>query len=421
MSVRVSMRVLWSAGAALVLLATLAGQVASDAAPVPRLTSTGSSFAAVAITQWQDQFNEVDGGNIDFAVSSSILGLDGFCNQTVDFGATDISYATNQAACTAEQVPYHYQYVPDVGGSLAFEYNLRTKSGKRITDLVLDDTTIAKIFTGAVADWDNPAIEALNPGLRLPHEQITPYYRSDPAGESYLLSDYLVHTDPTLLAAFQQVAGDPTAPGTASATWAAFPNGKPTSGGGFPNIAALVAANGGDAAAQGPVHREGGISYVETASADTVGFPVASVVNAAGDAAQPSAEDSADALQGVQFHKDLTENLTGVFDDTASDAYPLSAYSYFVTQCVPKQAAAQNFSCDGRGKVTMSDNKGAALGQFFTYVACLGQARMADLGYTPLPANLVEDDFQAVGRLPGGTTPPPPTATNCPNPTLSGG
>ncbi len=46
---------------------------------------------------------------------------------------------------------------------------------------------------------------------------------------------------------------------------------------------------------------------------------------------------------------------------------------------------------------------------------------MTALGYAPLPPKLVEDDFQAAGRLPGGVTPPPPTATNCSNPTLTGG
>ena len=53
----------------------------------------------------------------------------------------------------------------------------------------------------------------------------------------------------------------------------------------------------------------------------------------------------------------------------------------------------------------MSNTQGAELGQFIPFVACLGQSKMANLGYTPLPPNLVEDDFQAAGRLPGGTTP----------------
>jgi cobalamin biosynthesis Mg chelatase CobN len=45
---------------------------------------------------------------------------------------------------------------------------------------------------------------------------------------------------------------------------------------------------------------------------------------------------------------------------------------------------------------------------------------MAELGYSPLPPNLVEDDFQAAGRLPGGTEPPPPTPQNCQNPYITG-
>ena len=114
------------------------------------------------------------------------------------------------------------------------------------------------------------------------------------------------------------------------------------------------------------------------------------------------------------FNSHLMENLGGVFVNTTADAYPLSEYSYFVAQCVPKQAAKQDFSCDGSGKVTMSNEQGAELARFITYTPCLGQASMAKLGYTPLPPMLVEDDFQAAGRLPGGTTPPPPTPTNCP-------
>ena len=69
----------------------------------------------------------------------------------------------------------------------------------------------------------------------------------------------------------------------------------------------------------------------------------------------------------------------------------------------------------------MGTAQGAELAQFITFVACLGQSKVAQLGYTPLPPNLVEDAFQAAGRLPGGVTPPPPTAANCPNPTITGG
>ena len=217
-----------------------------------------------------------------------------------------------------------------------------------------------------------------------------------------------------MITAFQQEATIPTPPGQPSATWASFDDGVP------PSLSSLVGVNGADAAAQGPLHTLGGISYVEYAYAKNVALPVASVVNAAGNAIQPTAQNVVEALQGATLNADLTEDLNGVFDNTAGDAYPLSAYSYFVAQCVPAQAAAQSVSCNGSGAVTMGTAQGSELAQFITYVACQGQSEMAALGYAPLPPNLVEDDFQAAGRLPGGTTPPPPTATNCPNPTITG-
>ena len=61
--------------------------------------------------------------------------------------------------------------------------------------------------------------------------------------------------------------------------------------------------------------------------------------------------------------------------------------------------------------------------EFIAFIACLGQKRAwRPSGYTPLPPNLVELDFQAAGRFVGGggVTPPPPTAENCPNPTITG-
>lgn len=416
-TVRVSMRVVFIVSAVSILFAMVVSQPMAGAS-LPLLTSTGSSFAGVAISEWQGQFNELDGGNINFSVSSSVIGLNDFCQQTVNFAASDLSYAAGQSNCSPTQVPYHYQYVPDVGGSLAFEFNLTGTTGNQITSLVLNASTIAGIFTGAISSWSDPAIEALNPNAHLPNEQITPFYRGDPSGENYLLSDYLVQTDPDLLAAFQQVASVPD-PG-ASAVWAVFPNGRPTNSQ-FPNLQGLVSVGSADAASQGPVETPGGISYVETAYAKNVGLPVASVVNEAGNGVQPTAENSVEALEGATLNPDLTENLSGVFDNPDAGAYPLSAYSYLVTQCVAKQATAQNVSCDGSGKATMSTTQGSELAQFITFVACLGQSNVAKLGYTPLPPNLVELDFQAAGRLPGGVTPPPPTAANCPNPTITGG
>ncbi len=192
----------------------------------------------------------------------------------------------------------------------------------------------------------------------------------------------------------------------------------------FPNLHDLFGVSGTDAASQGPSNTQGGISYVETAYAKNVGLPVASVVKEAGDATQPTAENAVAALQGATLNADLTENLSGVFDNTAADAYPLSSYSYFIAPCSPSLAAAEvpPTTCSGNnGTSPISTAQGSELGQFIDYAVCSGQSRMAALGYAPLSEPLVEDAFAAIGRINGATQPPPPTPANCPNPTITGG
>jgi len=134
--VRMSMRVFLTVSAVSILFATTVGQLTAGAS-MPQLTSTGSSFAGVAISQWEGQFNALDGGDVNFLVSSSVIGLNDFCSRTVDFAASDISYAAEQSACSSTQLPYPYQYIPSVGGGLGFEYNLTGTTGKPITNLVL--------------------------------------------------------------------------------------------------------------------------------------------------------------------------------------------------------------------------------------------------------------------------------------------
>ena len=81
----------------------------------------------------------------------------------MDFGATDIAYSTGQSVCTTSQVPYPFQYMPTVAGGLSFEYNLTGQNGQQVTNLVLNASTLVGIFTGAINNWNDPAIAALNP------------------------------------------------------------------------------------------------------------------------------------------------------------------------------------------------------------------------------------------------------------------
>ena len=402
------------------------GSPSDASAPVvpsspPILEGTGSSFASVAIDQWVGQVAELYGLDINWQVSSSVTGLNDFAQGQIDFAGSDLPYSSGQASSTPNQP---YQYLPDVASGLAFMFNLVGTNGQSITDLNLNAHVIDEIFLGEITTWNSPSISALNPQLAgdLPSTTIVPVYRTDASGENYLLSDYMLHLDATNFStatdAFQGVSASQP-----SANW---PIPSPTSGfshATYPGWAAdnLVGANGSDEAANyvSALSSDGSITYVETAYADQHSLPVASLVNANGDDVQPTSANVATALGAATVNPDLTQDLADVYTDPQPTAYPLSAYSYLVVPCSPSLASDQGATCDGTGTTSpFSSAKGQVLGQFIAYLACAGQEKMSLLGYSPLPADLVQDDFNAIGRMNGGVQPPVPTAANCANPNI---
>ena len=96
------------------------------------MQSTGSSFAGVAIQQWVGQSATLFGLNINWQVSSSVVGLNNFGQNQIDFAASDIPYSAQQSTYYPNQP---YQYLPDVAGGLAFMFNLNGTNGQQITNL----------------------------------------------------------------------------------------------------------------------------------------------------------------------------------------------------------------------------------------------------------------------------------------------
>jgi hypothetical protein len=99
---------------------------------------------------------------------------------SVDFGASEIGYSTNQSPY--DPPPGTYQYVPDAAGAYGLMYNLRGNSG-RITQLHLESAALAGIFTGTITNWRQ--LQSLqNPGIKLPNSTIYPVTRSDASGDN---------------------------------------------------------------------------------------------------------------------------------------------------------------------------------------------------------------------------------------------
>jgi phosphate transport system substrate-binding protein len=393
--------------AALVVTVALPATVAveSVAAPVaqaagPTVLGSGSSYAAVALDQWTAQAASFFGDTINYQTSSSVIGLNDYAGGQLDFGASEIGYSTGQAAQEPQPPFAPYQYLPDVAGATCLMYNLPGATGQTISNLQLDAHTIMEIFTGQILSWNDPAIVALNPGVALPSTPITKAFRSDASGENYIFSDYFSTLYPAEWNAFTAAMGTP---GGAQAIFPTPSNGQ---GGvhGIYNITGFEGENGSDVASEYVNDNPGSVTYVETAYALRLHRPCVSVENPAGAFVQPSATADAIALTQDQLAPDLEQDLTQVFLNPNPQSYPISAYSYLIAQVTPNPSAPI----------------GAELGQFIQFIACRGQIAAGTLGYSPIPPNLVSDDFAAVNRLNGAAQLTTPTAANCPNPYLTG-
>ena len=362
------------------------------------ISGDGSTWAQNAVQQWITDVKQY-GMYVNYNGTGSGQGRSDFINQTVDYAVSDIPFQQDPTDGSAPEDPSKtpYAYMPIVAGGTAFMYHL-TIGGKRVTNLRLSGSVIAKIFTGVITRWNDPAIAADNPGLTLPAEKIVPVVRSDSSGSSAQFSLWMMAQEPDLWNAYYRKLGKGSTGGETS-YW-------PTSGG--------MIAQSGDLGVAGYVaqsYGEGAIGYVEYSYALNAGYPVAKMLNAAGYYTEPTADNVAVALTQAQINMDesnpatyLTQNLAKVYTYKDPRTYPMSSYSYMI---LPTNANRQNFSLA----------KGKTLAAFSYFFMCQGQQQAAALGYSPLPINLVEAGLAQIRKVPGAVA-KTITVSGCNNPTF---
>jgi phosphate ABC transporter phosphate-binding protein len=355
----------------------------------------GSTWSQIAVDQWRADVAR-QGLTINYQGVGSTAGRVAYYQGQVDFAVSEIPFQTGADSGGVNEVQAAagrpFAYLPIVAGGTAFMYQL-VVGGERVTDLRLSPDTVAKIFTGQITNWNDPQISGENRGRQFPNLTIKPVIRSDGSGTSAQFTAFMAAKTPGVWNAFCQRAG---LGGTCQPT-SLYPN---PPGAGF---AAQQFSDGVANYVAAPFNN-GAITYVEYGYAKERGFPVASVLNASGFYIQPTAQAVSIALQGATINPDGTQVLSGVYDSPDSRSYPVSSYSYMI---VPTTEAGP-----------FSAAEGTALGNYITYFLCAGQQKAEQLGYSPLPQNLVEVGFAAMTRIPGA--PAPPALSDCANPTITG-
>ncbi|WP_413249612.1 phosphate ABC transporter substrate-binding protein PstS [Sinomonas flava] len=168
---------------------------ASGKAVTGTLTGIGSSAQGAAMDAWKTAFASANqGATVQYSPDGSGAGRKALIDGSAQFAGSDAYLKDDEmTAAKAKCGPDGAINVPVYISPIAVAFNL-----PGITDLKLDADTIAKIFRGQVATWNDPAIAALNPGVSLPDLKVTPVNRSDDSGTTTNFTEYLSATAPSI-------------------------------------------------------------------------------------------------------------------------------------------------------------------------------------------------------------------------------
>ena len=318
-------------------IATLALAAAfSGNALAADVTGAGASFIYPVMSKWSSDYSKATGKRVNYQSIGSGGGIAQIKAATVDFGSSD-------APLKPEELAKHgLAQFPSVIGGVVPVLNV---PGVQAGAMKLDGETLANIFLGKIKTWNDPAIVALNGGVKLPDAKITVVHRSDGSGTTFNFVNYLSKMSPE----WKTKVGEGT-----SVRWPAGIGGKGNEG-----VAAYVK------------QIKGSIGYVEFSYALQNKLTFSRMKNAAGNFVQPrdetfsAAAASADWASAKDFHLVMT-NAPG------ENAWPITATNFILMYKQPKDAAGAK-----------------AAKEFFRWVYASGDAQAKALDYVPLPDALV--------------------------------
>ncbi|WP_040261309.1 phosphate ABC transporter substrate-binding protein PstS [Pseudomonas massiliensis] len=315
-----------------ILLASLCLSGVAHAATV---TGAGSSFVYPVLSKWSAAYSENSENRINYQSIGSGGGIAQIKAATVDFGASDAPLSADDLKAAG------LGQFPVVIGGIVPVINVE---GVQPGQLKLDGETLAKIFQGTITTWNDPAIAALNSGVKLPGDKITVVHRSDGSGTSFNFTNYL-----------QKASGEWKAGAGSTVQWPVGVGGKGNEG-----VAAYVK------------QIKGSIGYVEYAYAKTNNMAFTQMKNAAGKFVSPdmktfqAAADTADWANAKDFNL-LMVNAPG------DNAWPIAATTWVIMYKQPKNAEQSKAAFD-----------------FFKWSLEKGQEQAAALDYVALPDSLVK-------------------------------
>jgi phosphate transport system substrate-binding protein len=322
-------------GAAVVGVTLLGGVALAGEATT--ISGAGATFPYPVYSKWADTYAKETNVKLNYQAIGSGGGIKQITEATVDFGASDAPLKPEELD-KAGLIQF-----PVVMGGVVPVINL---AGVNAGQLKLAPDVLADMFMGKVKKWNDPRLVQGNPGLKLPDTAVTVVHRSDGSGTTWIFTNYLA-----------KVSSDwsKTVGSDKSVAWPTGVGGKGNQG-----VASYVQ------------RISGAIGYVESAYAIQNHMVHAKLKNHDGNFVDPTDDTVQAAAKGADWTKARGFYVV-LTDQSGAAAWPITGASFVLVRREQKDA-----------------DIGRAVLRFFDWGYHSGGASAKELGYIPMPANVVE-------------------------------
>jgi phosphate transport system substrate-binding protein len=314
--------------------------VASSVWAATTLNGAGATFPYPIYSKWFSEYHKL---HPDVEINYQSIGSGGGIQQlkagTVDFGASDMPLQADQL----KEMRGPIVQLPTVLGAAVPAYNVAGLSG----EVKFPAKVLADIFMGKITKWNDKALMAANPGVKLPDKSIVVVHRSDGSGTTFVWTDFLSKVSPE----WKSQVGSNT-----SVKWPVGLGAKGNEG-----VAGMVR------------QMDGAIGYVELIYALQNKIAFGTVQNAAGRYVKASLASTTAAGASIKNMPD--DFVISITNAPGKDAYPIATFTWLLVPTKWQDAAKQKVMVD-----------------FLNWMLDHGQSMVQSLDYAPLPKAVADKE-----------------------------
>jgi phosphate transport system substrate-binding protein len=310
-----------------------------SAAHAADITGAGATFPYPIYAKWAEAYKKVTNVGLNYQSIGSSGGIRQIRAKTVTFGATDAPVPGAELDKDGM-----VQFPAIIGGTVPI-INL---DGFKPGELRITGEILAEVFMGNILKWNDAKLAALNPGKKLPNENITVVHRADGSGTTFNFTDYL------------SVASKSWAEKVGKGAAVKWPAASSVGGKGNEGVAANVA------------RVKGAIGYVEYAYVKKNNLNFMQLRNKDGNYVSPDDKTFAAAAAGADWFSVPGMGLS-IVDQKGAQTWPISTASFILMYKSPADKAASQEAL-----------------KFFDWAFKNGKNLALELDYVPLPDSLTD-------------------------------